>query len=349
MPPEVAKLQATEQEYNLQQLALGVDHPNSTAWLREPILPAPELEPEGPCTSPEEELVQKDMDKITASDDFKKVAEGTSPNLQAYLAARCLDRVQTARKASTAFSVDLKGLLGFLKDAHDRGIDGLIAQEAARVWKKFPGSKAGAKWLATYGNPQTLGDHEAKYVPLHWGTDRDTKLHAYDMGHKLPFTDALWEILELGLQSEDKDECHQCVTLCLALGLLDNPDDPHLPAMDKVLEKAQQLRALTAAAAVQALYDVGVIPDRGPQALLDILKMAHDAVSKHHDRDVRSWAAFPPEDIQDKKIFILKIPLEGNPELEIILGTRAGPKAKEIWFTIYDFPHALRQGHEIPT
>lgn len=121
------------------------------------------------------------------------------------------------------------------------------------------------------------------------------------------------------LETEPVIEKKQCVTLAVAAGIVWS-EKGQKPDAQEVQRRAQDYRLEQTRPAVEAAQALGD-PDEVVTAVEHEMRVyVHDLTTAHHEKDFRSLAVFPINDLQDVKMVVLRTDYRGGVIVESVVG-----------------------------
>ena len=243
--------------------------------------------------------------------------EGASDDLYAWAAARVAREPQVEA-------------IALLREMATYGL-GETAREAAEMLEGEDTGKAGsqrldvqeAKWDYASGGPgvgKVLIDGAA------WTY--------YDYKEEVYMTEELASILKI---PEPVKEKRQCVTLSLAAGVLLH-EHAEVPGVAAAQREAQQLRLEQARQAVEAAGAMGEPEEMVAAVEHETRIYIHDIVQAHHEKDFRSLAVFPLQQLQEARLVVIRADFRGGLVIESIVGAQWQPGG-------WDLPVLIWKGH----
>ena len=226
-----------------------------------------------------------------------KKLEGASDDLYAWAAAR------VAREPEVSAA-------GLLNEMATYGL-GELAKEASDLLEQLEGHKAGSSQFQVHA---TTWDGQG---PGHGGVTIDgQRWRLIDYKEEIPMTEELAGILQAADPTVEK---RQCVTLTLAAGI-HRHQTGSLPTFHQAVEKAKELRLEQARQAAEAGRTVGE-PNEFVSAVEHETRVyIHDIVTPNHEKDFRSLAIFPLQDLADGRVIVLRADYQGQLIVEGITG-----------------------------
>ena len=126
------------------------------------------------------------------------------------------------------------------------------------------------------------------------------------------------------LETEPVIEKKQCVTLAVAAGIVWS-EKGQKPDAQEVQRRAQDYRLEQTRPAVEAAQALGD-PDEVVTAVEHEMRVyVHDLTTAHHEKDFRSLAVFPINDLQDVKMVVLRTDYRGGVIVESVVGPHWKP------------------------
>ena len=153
----------------------------------------------------------------------------------------------------------------------------------------------------------------------------------WDYQEEVPMTEELASLLQ---QVEPIEERRQCVTKTLAVGILWRRLHRR-PSLAEVRTCAQEVRLTQARLALEALAQMGVAEEFVTPVEHEIRMYAHDIMQPNHERDFRSLAVFPVEELQDVKVVVLRADYCGRLVVESVTGSSWAPGGCLLWALIW--------------
>ena len=228
--------------------------------------------------------------------------EGVSDDLYAWAAAR------VARDPEIDF-------VSLMTEMATYGL-GELANEAADLLEQGGEVKAGSARLQVHP-AQWSGDG-----PGRGAVDVDGhQWHFMDYKEEVYMTEELAGILRL---SEPSLERRQCVTLSLAAALFRRRNG-RWPSMKEAQEQAQRLRLEQARLAAEAVSALGEAEEMVAAVEHEARIYVHDLITANHEKDFRSLAMFPVQELQEARIVVLRADYMGGLVVESIVGTHWEP------------------------
>eukprot|EP00435_Cladocopium_sp_Y103_P002944 s2186_g1.t1 len=296
-PPEEFKVDFTAQE-DVKQL---VDGPQRS-WDAVGFRPERQHEGQDGTSAPAaaHHLV-KEAQRLGKSEVLAKLEEA-SDDLYAWAAAR------VARDPQVSFH-------SLMTEMATYGL-GELANEAANFLECEGDGKAGSARLQVQPaqwSGEGPGHGVAEIDGKHW--------RFYDYKEEVPMTDELASLLKV---AEPSRERRQCVTLSLAAGIF-RRQHGRWPSMTEVQLQAQQLRLEQARLAVEAATTIGVAEEMVSPVEHEARIYIHDLVTANHEKDFRSLAMFPVQELQDARVVVLRADYRGGLIVESVIGGHWSP------------------------
>ena len=223
--------------------------------------------------------------------------EGASDDLFSWAAAR-VARDETLDTASLLNEMATYGL-------------GELAKEAAEILENLEGHRAGSGHFevhATQWDGEGPG-HGAVPIEGH-------KWSLWDYKEEIPMTEELASMLQVPHAGVEK---RQCVTLTLAAGLLRHKEGS-LPTVQAAVQEAQSLRLEQTRQACEATRTIGEPSEVVTAVEHETRIYIHDLITAHHEKDFRSLAVFPLEELADCRLVVLRADYQGHLVVEGITG-----------------------------
>ena len=141
-------------------------------------------------------------------------------------------------------------------------------------------------------------------------------------------------------------EKRQCVTLAVAAAVL-WAEQGRRPEAQEVQRRAQDYRLEQTRLAVEALHTLGDPEEIVTAVEHEMRVYVHDLTTAHHEKDFRSLAVFPINDLQDVKVVVLRTDYRGGVIVESVVGPSWRPGGTVTWVLIHDLGAAPlgRGGH----
>ena len=201
---------------------------------------------------------------------------------------------------------------------------GELAKEASEVLEhRVDQSKAGSSRLQVYDTVWTSGQ------PGQGGVEIDgRRWRLWDFQEEIMMTEEIAALLQ---QPEPQRERRQCVTLTLAAGTLWKEDGVR-PSLEAVQERAQSMREEQLRQAVEAEKQMNCEPRSEMISAIEheLRVYVHDIVTAHHEKDFRSLAVFPLQDLQDVTVVVVRADHRGGLVVETVVGSQWGAEDPKI-------------------
>ena len=137
-------------------------------------------------------------------------------------------------------------------------------------------------------------------------------------------------------EPETRLEKRQCLLKCIAAALLAGAQ---VPAEADVMALAAKLRLELATRALAAAQALGPAPDRVSPIEHELRVHLHDALNSDHDRDFRSLACLPLDQLRDRTLVVLRVDYLGRLIVETVTGEDVLPGEPRYLWTV------LHRGH----
>ena len=243
----------------------------------------------------------REAQKLGGCEALQKL-EGASDDLYAWAAARL------AREPGLDFASLMTGMATY-------GL-GDLASEAADLLEQGGDGKAGSSRLQVHST-QWGGDGPGRGMMevdgLQW--------QMMDYKEEVYMTDELAGLLKL---SEPVKERRQCVTLSLAAACFRRRHG-RWPSMGEAQQQAQVFRLEQTRLAVEAMALIGEADEVVAAVEHEARIYVHDLVTAHHEKDFRSLALFPLQELQEAKVVVLRADYKGGMVVESVVGTHWSP------------------------
>ena len=296
-PPEEFKVDYTMEE-DVRQLVQGPQRD----WGKPAHKPVKEHGGRGGESAPVQahQLVQQ-AQKLGGCEVLKRL-EGASDDLYAWAAAR------VAREPAMDF-------VSLMTEMATYGL-GELANEAADFLEQGSDLKAGSSRLQvhpTQWSGEGPGQGSVEVDGLCW--------HFMDYKEEVFMTDELAGLLRL---AEPSRERRQCVTLSLAAALFRRKEG-RWPSMGEAQRQAQELRLEQARLATEVCAVLGEAEEMVAAVEHEARIYVHDLVTANHEKDFRSLAMFPVQELQEARIVVLRADYRGGLVVESVVGTQWEP------------------------
>ena len=131
-------------------------------------------------------------------------------------------------------------------------------------------------------------------------------------------------------ESDGGVEKRQCVTKAVAAGVCWR-SRARRPTMEEVEVEAQRIRMEQARQALEAVAVMGEAKARLAPIEAAIRTYAHDILKVNHDKDFRSHAVFPVQDLEDCCLVVIRADYQGDMVVETVMGTMCWVLWTLIW------------------
>ncbi|CAE7667777.1 unnamed protein product, partial [Symbiodinium necroappetens] len=308
-PEEFGIVDFTTAEEELREALNGPDR----SWLATEAPPAKPFNEATGESAPQEahDLVQQ-AERLASGPVLSKLKEA-SDDLFAWAAAR----VARSPKA------DLEEILG---DMATYGM-GEMAAEASKILESQCGHRAGS--------------NEGIVVSeVFWEQDQPGRGTAVIEGVTWilwDYKEEIWMSEELAAmlrQPEEAWEKRQCVTKAIAAGVMWRWL-ARKPTCDEVGAKALELRLEQTRQALEAQAAMGEPAARVAPIEAEIRVYTPDIVRASHDKDFRSLAVFPLQELEDCKLIVIRADYKGDVVVETVTGTRWQENGWVLWTLIW--------------
>ena len=311
IPEELTKVDYTKAEAEMQDLVKGPD----ASWVEEaPHQHRPHAGRGGDSAPPRaKQLVEKALE--LANGPVLSQLMGASDDLYSWTAAR------VARDPT----LTLEELMG---EMATYGL-GDVAEEASKILERIPQQKAGERGRVEVGTIQWPVDQQAPgqgelVVDGQPWTVLDYKEEVWT-------SEELSSILKL---PEPQEERRQCVTRVLAAGVLQR-ELGRVPLQREVDVKAETMRREQCQQALDALEQMGDPAEFVTAVEHELRTYIHDILSPHHEKDFRSLAVFPLEDLREAKLVVMRADYKGDLLVETVVGPQWRAEGWHLWALIY--------------
>lgn len=312
VPEELTKVDYTKAEAEMQELVKGPD----TRWVDEvPHQQKPHAGRGGESAPPHaKELVEKALE--LANGPVLSQLVDASDDLYSWAAAR-LARDPT---------VELEELMG---EMATYGL-GDVAAEASSVLERVNQHRAGERGRIEVGavhwpsDDQIPGQGELAVDGQQWTV--------LDYKEEICTSEELASVLKL---PEPQEGRRQCVTRVLAAGVLQR-ELGRVPLQREVDVRAEAMRREQCQQALDALDQMGEPEDFVAAVEHELRTYIHDILSPHHEKDFRSLAVFPLEDLREAKVVVMRADYKGDLLVETVVGPQWQANGWHlIWALIY--------------
>ena len=204
---------------------------------------------------------------------------------------------------------------------------GELAEEASSILEKYlapkAGSKNGIEMGETVWEPGRPGRSSVTIEGIMW--------RAWDFREEIKVSEELAGMLQ---QPDEGLEKRQCVTKTLAAGIMWRLN-ARQPTLEEVEVKALELRIEQTRQALEAQDVMGEPANRVAPIEAEIRTYTHDIVRANHDKDFRSLAVFPLDDLEDAKLVVVRADYKGDVVVETVTGMAWQPGGWTIWTVIW--------------
>eukprot|EP00435_Cladocopium_sp_Y103_P042118 s923_g11.t1 len=311
-PPEEFQVDYTAQE-DVKQLVEGPQKDwGKTAFCPDRAHPGRE----GESAPARAHQLVKEAQKLGKCEVLQKLGEA-SDDLYAWAAAR------VAREPQVEFRTLMTEMATY-------GL-GELAKEAANFLEHEVDGKAGSSRL--------------QVQPVQWNGGGPGQGFVEVDGHRWRYLDYKEEVYMtedlaglLGVPEPTKEK-RQCVTLSLAAGVFRHKHG-RWPTMGEAQQQAQVLRLEQARLATEAATVLGEAEEMISPVEHEARIYVHDIVTAHHEKDFRSLAMFPVQELQDARIIVFRADYKGGLLVETVVGGQWG---REGW----NLPVLIWKGHMV--
>ena len=119
--------------------------------------------------------------------------------------------------------------------------------------------------------------------------------------------------------TEGVEEKRQCVTKTMAVGTLWRRL-ARRPQLTEVNEEALSLRKEQLQHALEASAQMGQAAEYVTPVEHELRVYIHDVINPHHERDFRSFAVLPVQDLEEARVVVLRADVRGRLLVEVIVG-----------------------------
>ena len=248
--------------------------------------------------------------------------EGASDDLYAWAASR------VAREPALT-------LESLLEEMGSYGVSDLAMEASELLSSLGPGSRAGEQpRLVVRDTVWSDGQPGQGAVELDgqvWRT--------WDYQEEVFMTEEIAALLQL---PEPLVEKRQCVTKTVAAGALWRSLGRR-PTMEEVHGQARCMRAEHLRLALEAAHQMGEPAEFVAPVEHELRVHVHDIVCPHHERDFRSLAVFPLQELDQAKLVVLRADYRGQLVVESVVGTAWQPGGWHIFVLIWKGHMVLMQ------
>ena len=164
----------------------------------------------------------------------------------------------------------------------------------------------------------------------------------WDFQEEIFMTDEIASLLQL---AEPTVEKRQCVTKTIAAGALWRTLGRR-PTLDEVHLQAQKMRAEHLRLALDAGHQLGEAAEYVTPVEHELRVHVHDIICAHHERDFRSLAVFPLQELDAARLVVLRADYRGQLVVESVVGTAWEPGGWHIFVLIWKGHMVLLQPPE---
>ena len=142
------------------------------------------------------------------------------------------------------------------------------------------------------------------------------------------------ELAAMLRQPEEGTEKRQCVTKAVAAGVMWR-SVARRPTVEEVDSKALELRLEQTRQALEAQMAMGEPATKVAPIEAEIRVYTHDIVKASHDKDFRSLAVFPLQELEDCKLVVIRADYKGDVVVETVTGPLWQPSGWALWCLIW--------------
>ena len=191
---------------------------------------------------------------------------------------------------------------------------GDVAAEASEVLEKRSQYKAGERGRIEVGTVQWPADDQ---LPGQGELVVDGQVWTVlDYKEEIMTSEELASVLKI---PEPQEEKRQCVTRVLAAGVLQR-ELGRVPLQKEVDVRAEAMRREQCQQALDALDQMGEPEEFVAAVEHELRTYIHDILSPHHEKDFRSLAVFPLEDMREAKLVVMRADYKGDLLVETVVG-----------------------------
>lgn len=307
VPTELTQVDYTKAEAEMQELVKGPD----TSWVEEVThQQKPHGGRAGDSALPRaKELVEKALE-LANGPVLSELADA-SDDLYSWTAARL------AREPTST----LEELMG---EMATYGL-GDVAAEASEVLEKRSQYKAGERGRIEVGTVQWPADEQ---LPGQGELTVDGQAWTVlDYKEEIMTSEELASVLKI---PEPQEEKRQCVTRVLAAGVLQR-ELGRIPLQKEVDVRAEAMRREQCQQALDALDQMGEPEEFVAAVEHELRTYIHDILSPHHEKDFRSLAIFPLEDMREAKLVVMRADYKGDLLVETVVGPQWRSGGWHLW------------------
>ena len=205
-----------------------------------------------------------------------------------------------------------------------------MATEANRIleaqWGSRAGSSGGIHVTDIVWEPGMPGRAVATIEGASWTV--------WDYREEVCMSEELAGMLQ---QPEEGVEKRQCVTKAIAAGIVWRTL-ARRPSPAEVEAKALEVRVEQTRQALEAQSVMGEAAHKVAPIEAEIRVYTHDTIRANHDKDFRSLAVFPVQDLEDCKLIVIRADYKGD----VVVETMTGPARQ--WLDVVDVDMARAHG-----
>ena len=228
-----------------------------------------------------------------------------------------------ATRVALAPLATLEEILG---DMATYGI-GEMAAEATRIlesrWEGRAGSALGIHVTDLVWEPGLPGKAVATIEGASWTV--------WDYRKEVRMSEELAGMLQ---QPEEGTEKRQCVTKAIAAGIMWRAL-ARQPTLEEVEAKSLDVRVEQTRQALEAQSVMGEAAQKVAPIEAEIRVYTHDTVKANHDKDFRSLAVFPVQDLEDCKLVVIRADYKGDVVVETVTGPLWRDNGWTLWTLIW--------------
>ena len=261
--------------------------------------------------------------------DQAKLADGYGGLLGTYLKNGLLQ----LKKSDPRRALSTTDVRGILEEARAKGGPEL-STAADEALQGASAQRAG--YSANVGHlTKTIWAEGVGHASLSW---KGGTWDVYDFGDQLLPQGSWPETLLSKRADEEAPEIRQCLLLHCAAGLVMKRQE-RLPTLPEVHRVANELRAELTAQAAEASRHLGDCSETMPRSEADLRVFVHDLLHWSHDKDYRTLAAFPSDQLLGYDLHVVRMAADGDLTTEMITGVLSpGKEAQAIYLLVH-------QGH----
>ncbi|CAE7256170.1 RE2 [Symbiodinium natans] len=217
-----------------------------------------------------------------------------------------------------------------LDDALAKGCPELVVEVEEYLAKVGDSSARRAQLTPTVWSQ---GQDRPGSATLTWG---DHAWEVFDYGDTLQLSAELKLSLQPSSQPHSDWEPRQCLVLHIAAALLWSRSK-QLPSWSEVQTLASRMRGEFYVEADKVSEALGELPPWVTRAERDLRVFVHDFVYFGHDKDYRSLAALPPEELAAVAVHVVRLDAWKRPTVEALTGCTADTRRPlVVWLLVYD-------------